>query len=95
MRLVRELVSLADEGSITQRALLWLLLWPLLLAARFAGFLPSDFAGDGEWFSDQPKIQLATWNPAQSRKAIQAIVSTPPSTPPNASTANGHLGARG
>ena len=91
MQLVREIVRLADEGTITQRALLWFLLWPLLLAARSTGFQPSDFAGDGGGFSDQPKIQLATWNPAQSRKAIQAIVSTPPS----ASTARGHLAARG
>ncbi len=91
MRLVRDLVRFADEGTITQRALLWFLLWPLFLAARLTGFRPSGLAGDGEWFSDQPKIQLATWNPAQSRNAIQAIVSTPPS----ASTARGHLAARG
>ncbi len=81
MQLVVELVRLADGGSAIQRAFLWFLLWPLFLAARFAGVR--------DWLFDQPNIQLTTWNPAQSRNAIQAIVSTPPNT----STARGHLGA--
>ncbi len=83
MQLVRELVRLADEGSAIQRAFLWFLLWPLCLAARFAGVR--------DWLFDQPNIQLTTWKPAQNRNAIQAIVTTPPS----ASHARSHLGARG
>lgn len=37
MRQIQWIVAQANSGSVIKRAVLWLLLWPLLISVRIAG----------------------------------------------------------